>query len=144
MYQMNEWIDQVKNPDGSIAVVGTPFTRNRGSVTEKGVFETFIEADVLTQEMLQRKRELENSTPEIGQVTLTNNQGYPFNNSKVTVNLKKARNTLDYTVSVEYSGTNAGDVNVSDKQLNGFKLEYTGSAASVTVKYYVKGGMMQQ
>jgi len=143
MYQMNEWIDRVKNPDGSIAVPGTPFTRSRGSVTEKGVFEAFIEADVLTQEMLQRKRELENSIPEIGQTTLTNNQEYPFNNSKVTVNLVKARNTLNYNVVVEFSGTNAGDVIVSDKQLNGFKLEYTGSAASVTVKYYVRGGMYQ-
>lgn len=98
--------------------------------------------NALAQEISQNKRHIENTMMEIGQVNLVNTLEYPFNNSKVTVNLKKPRNTLDYTVTVEYSGVNIGDVIISDKQTNGFKIEYTGSAASASIKYYVKGGMI--
>ena len=52
------------------------------------------------------------------------------------------RDTLDYRVSAEVQGdiVNVGDVVIYDKQLNGFKVKYTGSASSVTVKLYVSGG----
>ena len=33
-----------------------------------------------------------------------------------------------------------GDIVITDKLLNGFKMAHTGSAKSVTVKVYVKGG----
>ena len=36
-----------------------------------------------------------------------------------------------------------GNVIVTDKQLNGFKIAFTGSAKNVTIKYYVQGGMYQ-
>lgn len=35
---------------------------------------------------------------------------------------------------------NVGDIIVYDKQVNGFKVKYTGSAASVDLKLYVQGG----
>ncbi|NSW90201.1 MAG: hypothetical protein HPY74_05900 [Firmicutes bacterium] len=141
MYQKTDWVDIIRDSQGNVIQEGTVVAANVMNNSEKGIFEAFILNDVLMQEMQQRKRELENNIPEIGQIVLTNAQQYPFNNSKVTVNLVKARNTLNYTVTVEYNGNNVGDVIVSDKQLNGFKLEYTGSAASVTVKYYVRGGI---
>jgi hypothetical protein len=143
MYQKTDWLDHIKDAQGNVVQQGTVVNAEVMNKSEKGVFEAFIQADVLTQEMQQRKRELDNAIFEIGTVTLTNSQQYPFNNSQVTVNLKKARNTLDYTVLLECTGVNVGAVIVSDKQLNGFKLEYTGSAASVTIKYYVRGGMQQ-
>ena len=40
----------------------------------------------------------------------------------------------------EEKGGFAGDIIVSEKLLNGFKVEYTGSAKTVTLKIYVKGG----
>ena len=55
----------------------------------------------------------------------------------------KERNTVDYTVTaevVEYSGGFPGEIVISAKLLNGFKIAHTGSAKSVTVKLYVKGG----
>jgi len=144
VYQMNQWVDRVRDANGNIIVQGTPWTKTRGDNIEKGIFESFASINVLTQEMMQRKRELGNAIFEIGTITLTNNQLYPFNNSRLTVNLRTPRNTLNYTVLVEHNAINEGKVIVTDKQLNGFKLEYTGSAVSVTVKYYVRGGMMQQ
>ena len=38
---------------------------------------------------------------------------------------------------------NIGEIVVSDKLTNGFKLAYTGGAKTVTVKYYVIGGFLK-
>lgn len=80
---------------------------------------------------------------EAGTVTLTNNQVFPFNNSQVTVPLVTTRNNQNYIVDYEVTAAvgNVGDIIVSAKLVNGFKIEYTGSATSVTVKYQVLGGM---
>ena len=84
------------------------------------------------------------SATETGTVTLTNSKAYPFNNSKVTVAITNTRDNLFYDVETSvtaYSGGPPGDIIVSDKQLNGFKLEFDGSAKSVTVAYKIKEGM---
>jgi len=74
-------------------------------------------------------------------VTLTNSLKYPFNNSSTTINLAASRATKNYTVEVEVTASsgNVGEIVVS---LNGFKLEHTGSATSVTVKCKIRGGKM--
>lgn len=75
-------------------------------------------------------------------ITLTNTAGYPFNNSVQTVSMTPVRKNKNYLV--EYSITtkkgNVGEVEISDKQLNGFKVAFTGSAKSVTLKLFIKGG----
>lgn len=83
--------------------------------------------------------------PEIGVVNLTNARQYPFNNSETTVNLERPRNTLNYSVVTEIVTAigSVGDVSVSDKQLNGFKLSYNGNATSATIKYYITGGFQE-
>ena len=75
-------------------------------------------------------------------VTLTNTQDYYANNSTKTVALSVRRDTLDYIVDAEIQGdtVNVGDIVVYDKQVNGFKVKFTGSAASVALKLYVHGG----
>lgn len=78
-----------------------------------------------------------------GTVTLTNSQKFPFNDSQVTVPISVERNNTNYIVDYEVSAAsgNVGDVIVSAKLVNGFKIEFTGSATSVTIKYQVLGGM---
>ena len=79
-----------------------------------------------------------------GTVTLTNSQDYPFNNSIQTVAIANTRDNMDYVIDwvvTASSGRNVGDILISDKLLNGFKIEFTGSATSVTIKYLVVGGM---
>lgn len=80
---------------------------------------------------------------EAGSVTLSNNQVFPFNSSQVTVPLSTTRDNQNYIVDYEVTAAvgNVGDIIVSAKLVNGFKIEYTGSATSVTVKYQVLGGM---
>ena len=62
----------------------------------------------------------------------------------VDLGLEKAtnRDSFDYTVTAEVVTPvdNVGDIIVYDKQVNGFKVKYTGSAASVDLKLYVQGG----
>lgn len=79
---------------------------------------------------------------EEGTVTLSNTQKFPFNDSRVTVALAKTQKDTKYVVvtDVQTVAGNIGDVTVTDKQVNGFKIGYSGGAASVTVKYYVIGG----
>lgn len=77
-------------------------------------------------------------------LTLTNSQVYPHNNSIKTLQIVTPRNTKDYTITVEVvsvTGGAAGEFEISDKLLNGFKIKYTGSASSVAVRCYVRGGI---
>ncbi len=77
-------------------------------------------------------------------VTLTNTQAYPFNDSQQTVQIENARDNTDYYVIPEvisYSGGAVGDLEVTDKLVNGFKIAFTGSASSVVVVCHVIGGI---
>ena len=81
-------------------------------------------------------------TTETGTVELKNTSKFPFNNSKQTVALPKKRDTGTYVVVVEVTSAdgNIGEIVVSDQLVNGFKVEYTGSAKSATISYKVIGG----
>lgn len=79
---------------------------------------------------------------DIGTVTLTNTLDFPFNDSIQSVALSDERLNTDYIVITELVSADgvAGEIEVSDKLVNGFKIAYTGSASSVTIKYVVMGG----
>ncbi|MCD8011665.1 MAG: hypothetical protein LUG99_00535 [Lachnospiraceae bacterium] len=97
-----------------------------------------------TRQIMSARDGLEAITGEVLEVTLTNTQSYPFNDSQTTVQLSTTRSTKNYTILAEIesmTGGAVGDVEYSDKLLNGFKVAYTGSATSVTLKLYVQGGM---
>ena len=90
------------------------------------------------------KNESEAPVCEEGSVTLTNTGKYPFNNSVQTVALANTQKNTKYAVIPEIVSANGnpGEAVVSDKQVNGFKLAYTGSASSAVVKYIVIGGII--
>lgn len=125
------------NPvEGEIIQQGTPLSATNFNHMEEGI----VNATELGEETADKVQNLEWITIE---KTLINSQDYPFNNSKQTVALPQSRNQLEYTVTAEvlsYSGGFPGDIEISDKLQNGFKVAFTGSAKSVTVKLYVKGG----
>lgn len=89
----------------------------------------------------------QNTVGETGTVTLTNSKTYPFNStvdSPTTVAIQTTRKSLNYVVDTEivsYSGGLPGSVAVTDKQKNGFKISFDGSAKSVTIAYRIMGGM---
>lgn len=143
-YNRTYWKDHVV--DGQTVIQqGTPQSATNFNNIEEGIFGGGAELDVLGQQMLQHKRLLSDLEGEIGQVTLTNNQVYPFNNSVQAVALAKSRDTLNYRVLTEVLAAQGmvGEVRITDKALNGFKIQFAGSATSATIKYFVQGGMYQ-
>ena len=162
MYEATMWKDHVteyehryietKNDDGTINHIpvegeiiqqGTPQNAANFNHIEEGVTNAGELASLLAITTMQQARSIENMIGEVITTTLTNSQAYPFNNSVKTVALAKERNHNDYTVEaevLEVTGGFAGDIVISEKLVNGFKIATTGSATSVKVKIYVKGG----
>lgn len=162
-YERTYWQDHVtefdnryteeKNEDGTISHVpvegeiiqqGTAQSAPHFNNMEEGIHA----ANELTAEALRvlihHGQALKQLAGETGALTLTNTQVYPFNNSRATVALAEPRQTLDYTVTVEAAavgGGAIGEIVITDKQFNGFKIEHTGSAAKVSVKFIVEGGI---
>jgi len=97
----------------------------------------------IVEELRTHQRQLQCAKGEKGIAVVTNSQAYPFNNSTKTVALAEERKTLDYVVVVEVSretGGFAGEIKITDKQINGFKIAYTGGAREVELSYTVIGG----
>ena len=79
------------------------------------------------------------NTVYVGSVTLTNSQEFPFNDSAASVSIGATLDNTYYEVQTKvtaFSG-NLGEIEVFDKLTNGFKLAYTGSAASATIAWAV-------
>jgi hypothetical protein len=81
--------------------------------------------------------------PSANPVTLKNTKLYPFNNSQQTVALETSGDNTDYTVQMEVVSSTGeiGDIVISGKAINGFKIAFTGSASSAVVRYYVRDGL---
>lgn len=163
MYKILIWKDHAvtpsntykvkENSDGSITLTPTGEVIQQGtnmSAVNFNNLETGVLAANLTAlEAIRNIKLLQDNAAALEgfvlTATLTNTQKYPFNNSKKTIALSGAnvRYNKDYTVTVEvesYSGGCVGDIVISDKLLNGFKVAHTGSANTVNVKIYVQGG----
>lgn len=144
-YQPETWLDEVVDVTDPKKVIqeGTPMDAEHFNHMEQGIHNNSLMLAILLENVKQNKQAVSAVEGELIEVTLTNTKDFYFNNSAKTIALSKIRNNLDYRVFVEVQGnvTNVGDVVVYDKQLNGFKIAYTGSAASVSLKCYVQGGV---
>lgn len=163
IYGFTHWLDHVvqypgrkkmsENADGTVdfdraegEVVQQGTLRNATNYNnlEMGIFANSAHLLQVQQAQNQHARNISDLSGEIGTATLTNNLKYPFNDSGKTIPMAKQRFNLNYDVEIEISSSSGGfveAVTVYDKQLNGFKLKFTGSATSVNVKYKIVGGM---
>lgn len=151
----------VRNQDGSrtdtpapgqVRQNGTQFSATNMNHIEQGVQDAHIAEALMVIAHMQnvaRIEALEKATvQEVGTVTLTNTvngsalKNFLFNNSQKSVALTNRRDNLNYMVVIVgiTGGGNVGEVEVTDRLVNGFKLAYSGSAASVAVTYAVIGG----
>ena len=121
---------------------GTPQDEHNFNNMESGINGSNLLAEFLAEVVGKQEKHITNINGEVITKTLKNSSDFYFNNSVQTVALAVSRDTLDYVVDVEVQGdvVNVGDVVIYDKQLNGFKVKYTGSADTVTLKLYVHGG----
>ncbi len=124
-----------------VLLVNTERGTEQVSVSQAGEF--FGEQLRPDMQRVAKEQVQETDGFEAGNVVISNNQVYPFNSGVATVALNTLRQNLDYVVNAEVVSAfgNVQTVEVYDKQLNGFKIRYDGSATSVTIKYYVTGGM---
>ena len=141
MYKSTKWLDHiVDETSGEIIQEGTDQSAGHFNNMEHGISDAHTAAAVL---LIAAGNIIAEQTVEKIVVELTNTKSYPFNNSTSTVSMATTRTTTNYTVDaevLEHDG-NVGDIIVSDKLLNGFKVRYDGSATSVTVKLTIRGGM---
>lgn len=168
MYQPTVWVDETDqyenrfretvNQDGTVThvkvrgevyVQGTPQDAAHFNNLESGVMDAHTASLLMInaiRQVIWRIENLENSKAiEVGTKVLTNSLEFPFNNSKISVPLAEQQTNCDYIVltSVMTASGNVGEVEVTEKLTNGFKLSYTGSASSVTVRYVVIGGFAE-
>lgn len=150
MYRRTYWLDHVTS--GSVVIQqGTPQDQVRFNNIETGISDTDTALRVLLDGYLdlRRTQELhgEEITGETHTVTLTNSKAYPFNSTvsaPVSVPLTTNRRNLYYSIEAEATsveGGLAGDIHITDKQLNGFKVSFDGSAKKVVLTLRIKGGM---
>lgn len=156
MYNRTFWVDHVVDQTGAVIQQGTLQDQAHFNNAEVGITDANVAAAVLVEGYLQLRRVQEaNDAQEFAEilgethtVTLTNNKAYPFNSavsSPTTVALTKNRKNLFYSVeakATKVSGGLLGDIHITDKALNGFKVSFDGSAKSVTLELKIKGGMV--
>lgn len=129
--------------EGEVMQEGTPQNAQNFNDLEERILAGGEVANLAFLKAKTAESRIAGLTGEIVEATLTNTKEYPFNNSKTTLALVTPRGNLDYTVFVETSTEDAGgigEIKITDKQLNGFKIEYTGAATEVSVKCTVQGG----
>lgn len=155
MYHRTHWLDHVTDQTGAVIQQGTLQDQAHFNNMEEGIADANFAAQILTEGYLQLRRIQEHNDAEIfaeilGEthtVTLTNSKAFPFNStvsSPTTVALTKNRRNLYYSVeatATKVSGGLLGDIHITDKALNGFKVSFDGSAKSVTLELKIKGGM---
>lgn len=148
----------VVKDQGEVIQQGTAQSATNFGNMEDGILDAYLGAKTLLVGNLQQQRqndahmeEIDASfdaevTGETKTVTLTNSAAYPFNSTMdnpTTVALTTTRKNLFYTVEAEVTAHTGevGDIHITDKALNGFKVSFDGSASSVTLTLRIKGGM---
>lgn len=148
----------VEKAQGEIIQQGTAQSATNFNNEENGIQDATIAAQILGFGNLHQQRQNDEHMGRIDAafdaeilgetktVTLTNTAAYPFNSTvdnPVTVALANTRKNLYYTVEAtvaDHSGE-VGEIHITDKALNGFKVSFDGSGKSVTLTLRVKGGM---
>ncbi len=143
MYDPLIWKDHVVDEHGTVVQQGTSQNAEHFNHMEDGILDSHAALALLFNYARQNAWEIEH-----GSVTLTNSDKYPFNNSKRTVALATVRESSDYLVMYEVVGYEekagcVGNIEITEKLINGFKMAFTGSTSAVTVNYVVIGGYMK-
>lgn len=155
MYKRSYWLDHVVDQHGTVIQQGTLQDQAHFNNMEEGITDAHIALSVMIDGYLQLRREQEHNDSaifdeilgETHEVTLKNSKTYPFNSTvsaPTSVDLTTNRNNLYYSVEANIksvSGGLAGNIHITDKAVNGFKVSFDGSAKSVTVELKIKGGM---
>lgn len=166
MYSNLLWLDHAVTPDrtfrktdnqdgtitltpaGRVIQQGTNMSAANFNNMEMGISDVDLAAHLLvmlTRDILRKTETLiSETTVEEKTVILKNTAKYPFNSSEQSVSLQKNRITKNYIVDVEIVSANGniGEIVITDKTLNGFKVAYTGSATEAKFNLKIIGGII--
>ena len=162
-YEATRWLDHVvqfpgrkkvtenvdgtvdfERSEGEVIQQGTPRNATNYNNQEQGILANSLTLAQIQQAQNQHARSITDLAGEVGTTALSNTQKYPFNSSGITIPIAKQRFNLNYDAEIEIVSALGGfveEIIVYDKQLNGFKIRFTGSATSVSLKYKIIGGM---
>lgn len=145
MYDRTYWKDHVTDQNGDVLQYGTLLDQEHFNNMEVGISDMSL-AHALVQ--FKQTQDSYQTEDEVHIVDLSmDSLPWPFNNKATTIGLKNLRENTNYGVEVSvisYSGGRLGNITVTDRALNGFKLVHDGSATSVKVGVRVSGGMTGQ
>lgn len=142
--------------DGEVLKSGTAQSAANFNNMEGGILENSLILAEATRVLKEHGRDIDAMTGEMHVIYLHNTAKYPANNSKTTIALKQPCNNTDYIIAARVvsavmpngvaidgdpAGT-AGNIVITDKLLNGFKVQYTGVAKEVTLEVEIHGGMI--
>lgn len=142
-YNRTYWLDHVVDQHGAVIQQGTLLDQQHFNNMEHGISDLSLAGAIF---QFQKIQDSYNQTVELHTVNLAMNSGqkWPFNNQPTTVALRQLRESINYSVDVavlSYSGGRLGNIQVTDRAKNGFKLTHDGSATTVKVQIRVSGGM---
>ncbi len=165
MYDWTSWLDHVTSPSncftitdngdntytialaGTVMQQGTPQDQTHFNNIESGIIDAHTAAALLMQFARQSGWTQDEILAWLGKVNtvyagtavLTNSQVFPFNDSLQSVSIGATLDNTYYEVQTKVTAFvgNVGEVEVSEKLTNGFKLSFTGSATSATVAWVV-------
>lgn len=143
-YNPTQWRDDVYDAQtGELIQEGVPVDQQRLYNFETGILAGHELAAFLLLHQMENRRLMDAQSGEVGEIALTNSLDYPFNDSGTMIQLQSARNHLTYRIETEVLTTDGfvGDIEIRDKALDSFKIQYTGSARNVTLRYFVIGGI---
>ena len=128
---------------GEVVQEGTPLNAANMNLLDTAALQAIMMGGLHASFLRQLADKVDAQAGDQIEVTLTNSQQYPFNNSNQAVQLPKNRNKKDYTVLTEIisvTGGGAGEFLITNKLLNGFQIAFTGAASQVKVRCIVQGG----
>lgn len=141
-YNRTFWVDHVTDQKGEVIQQGTLLDQQHFNNLERGVSDMGLAGAIMHFKQVQ---EGYNYADELHATTLAQTGSkWPFNNTPTTVALTQMRENTNYSVEVtvlSYSGGRLGNIRVTDRARNGFKLVHDGSATTVKVQIRVTGGM---
>ena len=157
-YKRTDWKDHVTSPSDVFTIVdngnGTYTITRVGTVQQQGtpqdqahfnnIEEGIVDSQLFAEMLLNYARQM-GWEVETGSKVLTNTAVYPFNNSQSTVALSIPKESTNYVVLIQSVTPDfaVGEIKITDKLINGFKLAYDGSAPTATINYTVIGGYMK-
>lgn len=132
-----------KPEPGEVTQRGTQQSATNFGNVDFGVMENALIVGLVTMNLRLVQDSVDDLKGQYLTVSLTNTMKYPATNAEKTVALPKMVNHTDYTVDYEIVEADGPveRVEVYDKSLNAFKVNYAGSAKNVTLKLHVIGGL---